>query len=151
ALFAPQLVDGFLARGKPADVQALTTTLTQIMMLTTVVFSVSGLLMGILNAHQEFTLPALALSMNNIGLIFGALVLARVRPPVEGEKANIYGLAIGAILGSVLHLAIQLPGLPRVKARLRFLPDWRILGVREVLLLMGPRVLGLGIVQINFL
>jgi putative peptidoglycan lipid II flippase len=151
ALFAPQIVDSFLARGKPPEVQALTTTLTQIMMLTTVIFSVSGLLMGILNAHQVFTLPALALSMNNIGLIFGALVLAHVLPPAAGEKANIYGLAVGAILGAALHLAIQLPGLPRVKARLRFLPDWHVSGVREVLVLMGPRVLGLGIVQINFL
>jgi len=151
ALFAPQIVDGFLAHGKPPEVQALTTSLTQMMMVTTVIFSVSGLLMGILNAHQLFMLPALALSMNNLGLIFGALVLARIMPPVAGEKANIYGLAIGAIIGAALHLAIQLPGLPQVKARLRFNPYPRVPGVREVLLLMGPRVLGLGIVQINFL
>ena len=50
------------------------------MLVTVAIFSVSGLLMGILNARQVFTLPALALSMNNLGQIFGALVLTRLMP-----------------------------------------------------------------------
>jgi putative peptidoglycan lipid II flippase len=54
-------------------------------------------------------------------------------------------------LGASLHLVIQLPGLPRIKAKLRFLPNPRIAGVREVLVLMLPRVFGLAVTQINFL
>jgi putative peptidoglycan lipid II flippase len=154
-LFAPLLVPPLLVPGKSPEVQALTVSMTQIMMLTVVIFSVSGLLMGILNAHQIFALPALALSMNNIGLIIGALVIARVIPattgPGQAGTTNVYGLAFGAVLGALLHLLIQLPGLPQVKARLRFLPNPRVPGVREVLLLMGPRVLGLAVVQINFM
>lgn len=147
-LLAPVLVPPLLAPGKPPDVQALAVSLTQIMLLTTVIFSVSGLLMGILNAHQLFVLPALAPSMYNIGLILGALLLSRLLPAADG-KPNIYGLAWGAILGACLHLAVQLPGLRRV-GRIRILPNWRVSGVREVILLMGPRVLGLAVVQINF-
>ena len=154
-IFAPQLVASVLAPGKPADVQALIVSLTQVMMATVVIFSASGLVMGILNANQLFTLPALALSLNNIGQIFGVLVLARVIPPISGPgqaaDANIYGAALGAVLGALLHLAVQLPGLRRVGARLRFLPDPRVEGVRTVLVLMGPRVLGLAVVQFNFL
>ncbi len=171
ALLAPVVVPGLLEPGASAAQQALTTSLTQIMLMTVAIFSVSGLLMGILNARQLFTLPALALSMNNLGQIFGALVLTRLVPTYglnyaglappqaellargfpDGSSAAVYGLAAGAVLGALLHLLVQLPGLPRIGARLRFLPDPRVDGVREVLVLMGPRVLGLAVVQINFI
>jgi len=144
ALLAPLLVPALLVPGSPPEVQALTVSLTQIMLLTTIIFSVSGLMMGILNANQMFLLPALAPSMYNIGLIIGALVLART-----AAQPNVYGLAWGAILGACLHLGVQLPGLRRL-GPVRFLPDWRVSGVREVFTLMGPRVLGLAVVQINF-
>jgi putative peptidoglycan lipid II flippase len=176
AILAPILVPALLVPGKPSDQQALTTTLTQLMLITTVIFAISGLLMGILNAHQRFLFPALALSMNNIGLIVGALVIARILPTPNDVlrdfmdvrahtdaiifapnaltqhlgRSNVYGLAIGAVLGAILHLVIQLPGLQMIKARLRVVYDWRFEGVREVMVLMGPRVLGLAIVQINF-
>jgi len=147
-LLAPLLVPALLVPGSDPAEQTLTTELVQLMLVTTVIFSVSGLIMGILNAHQNFLFPALALSMNNIGIIIGALVIA----PVLGtaDDPSIYGLAWGAILGALLHLMVQLPGLVQIRARLRVLLSWRTEGVREVLLLMGPRVLGLAVVQINF-
>jgi len=122
--------------------QDLTVELMRIMLLTVVIFGVSGLLMGILNAHQHFLTPALAPSLYNLGLIVGALVLAR--------GGNVYGLAWGAVLGAGLHLAVQIPALLRLDFRLRPSLNLRVPGVSEVLLLMGPRVLGLGVVQINF-
>lgn len=158
--------------------QGMVIRLTQIMMITPLIFSISGLLMGILNAHQRFLLPSLAISMNNIGLIVGALVFAPLLPTESGlfaypvpvpdalalmpgaagllayvtpRTANVYGLALGAVLGALLHLAVQLPGLPVVRARLRVLPDPRVPGVLAVLRLMLPRMLGLAIAQINFL
>jgi putative peptidoglycan lipid II flippase len=146
ALFAPTLIP-VLVPDAPPSMQALTVSLTRVMLVTVVIFSISGLLMGILNAQQVFALPALALAANNLGQIFGGLVLTRLLPP----ELSIYGLALGAVIGSLGHLAIQLPGLRRVGARLRFLPDPRVPGVREVLVLMLPRVLGLAVVQINFL
>jgi putative peptidoglycan lipid II flippase len=171
AVLSPVVVPALLEPGASLAQQALTTSLTQIMLVTVAIFSISGLLMGILNAKQVFTLPALALSMNNIGQIFGALVLTRLikthglaYPSLEpyfadrlagGLPANpelaVYGLAFGAVIGALLHLLVQLPGLPRVGARLRFLPNPRVDGVRETLTLMGPRILGLAVVQINFI
>ncbi|MEO8607231.1 MAG: murein biosynthesis integral membrane protein MurJ [Chloroflexota bacterium] len=159
AIFAPQVVDSLLAPGKSAEVQALTVSLTRIMMLTPFIFSISGLMMGILQAHGSFLLPSLAISMNNVGLIFGALVLAHIIPaqagsPAQVDNANVYGLAWGAVLSALFHLGIQLPGLLNIKTsipKMRFLPNWRIPGVREVMGLMGPRVLGLAVAQINFI
>ncbi len=158
-ILAPWIVGVVLAPGQPADVQPLTVSLIRIMMLTPFIFSISGLMMGILQTHGNFVLPSLAISMNSIGQIFGALVLAHVLPPLTGNvaqvgNANVYGLAWGAVLSAVLHLAIQLPGLRAIqtqspKIRVRF--DLNTPGLREVLLMMGPRVLGLGVAQLNFI
>lgn len=179
ALTAPVLVPALLVPGATAPEQTVTTTLTQVMLVTTVIFAISGLLMGILNAHQSFLLPSLALSMYNIGLIAGALVIAPLLPrsddllltnalvaaedvsrwatgaplwwATELNKGSVYGLAAGAVLGSALHLLVQIPGLPRIGAKLRVLFAPRVDGLREVLTLMGPRVLGLAVVRINFI
>lgn len=149
-LAAPLYVPLYAPAGSGEGVQALTVRLTQIMLLTPFIFSISGLIMGILNAHQMFTLPAIAIGMNNVGLIVGALISTTL-VPAPGNLPAIYWLAYGAVLGAVLHLCVQLPGLWHIRARLRPLLDWRIEGLREVIALMGPRVLGLAVVQINFL
>ena len=144
-----------LERGASAEQQRLTTELTQWMMLTPIIFSISGLLMSVLHSYGRFALPALAIGMNNLGYIFGAVGLARWLPPDAGigqvGDANIFGLALGALLSALLHLAVQLPGLRGLGARLRFFGSWRGEGVGDVLRLMGPRVLGLAVVRVNFL
>jgi len=154
AIFAPQIVEIFLLPGRDSATQALTAEMTRLMMITPFIFSISGLVMGILQSQGIFLLPSIAISMNNIGIMFGALVLAPMLPALEGvgqvENANIYGLAYGAILSALLHLAVQIPGLFQIKAKLRPLWNWHIDGVITVLRLMGPRVLGLAVVQINF-
>ncbi|NOG49530.1 MAG: oligosaccharide flippase family protein [Chloroflexi bacterium] len=96
--------------------------------------------------------------MYNLGLIFGALVLTRIIPTDSGpfayasqSGANVYGLAFGAILGALMHLAVQVPGLVRVRAKIRPLLRFDVEGSGHVLRLMLPRVLGLAVTQINFL
>ena len=61
------------------------------------------------------------------------------------------GAAIGAVVGALLHLLVQLPGLVRCKMRYTPVLSLRDPGVRRVLWLMGPRVFGLAVVQLNFL
>ncbi len=154
ALVAPQLVRDILLPDRSAQTQQLTANLMRLMMVTPFIFSISGLIMGILQSHGLFVLPSLAIGMNSIGIIIGALVIAPSLPPTgDGGQIgnnNIYGLAYGAVLSALLHLAVQLPGLRRIGASLRPLFAPTLPGVRAVLLLMGPRVLGLAVVQINF-
>ncbi|TVR20508.1 MAG: murein biosynthesis integral membrane protein MurJ [Anaerolineaceae bacterium] len=159
AIFAPVIVPVVLTPGWSAEQQALTVSLTRILLITTVIFAASGLSMGILNAHQSFLFPALAASMYNVGLIVGALIIARVLPAYSlagdaaamSTPANIYGLAYGAILGASLHLLVQIPALIKIRARLRPNFNRHTSGAGEVLTLMIPRVLGLAVVQINFI
>ncbi len=154
ALFAPQLVSHLLFAERQSEQQQLMVDMIRLMMITPVVFSVSGLIMGILQAYAAFWLPAIAISMNNIGIIIGALIIAPSLPahPSVGQVGdlNVMGLAYGAVLSAVLHLLVQLPGLFKLRARLRPLLSARAPGVMDVLRLMGPRVLGLAVVQINF-
>lgn len=142
-VFAPQIVTEVLSVGKSAPVQVWTIDLMRIMLVTVVIFGVSGLLMGILNASQHFLTPALAPSMKNLGEIAGAVLLT----PALG----IYGLAWGAVFGALLHLAIQIPALPSIRFRPQVALRWKGTGAGEVLTLMIPRVIGQGATQINFI
>ncbi len=154
SLLAPWLVTHVLQPNASPELQSLIIDMIRLMMVTPFIFSISGLVMGILQSHGMFLLPSIAISMNNIGIMFGALVIAPLLPAGSSVEQvgmnNVYGLAYGAILSAVLHLVVQLPGLYRLRARLRLLLDWRVPGVLDILRLMGPRVLGLAVVQVNF-
>ncbi|GAB4533684.1 MAG: murein biosynthesis integral membrane protein MurJ [Anaerolineales bacterium] len=143
ALYAPVIVRHILAPEFSPAQQALTVHLLRILLIAPTVFGLSGLLMGILNAHQVFWLPALAPTMYWLGMIFGVLALS--------PSLGIDGLAWGAVLGAGMHLGVQIPGLLRLPER-RYLPTLglRSADVREVGRLMAPRLLGVAIVQLNF-
>lgn len=139
---APWLVRRVIAPGFPPEGQALTTELMRLMLITPVVFGVSGIFMGILNARQHFLLPALAPIVYNLGIIGGAVLLN----PATGVRR----LAVGVVVGALGHLLIQIPGL--VRQGMRYTPvGLRSPGVYEVGRLMAPRMLGLAAVQLNFL
>ncbi len=175
AIFADPIVQYILLPQSSPEIQALTVNMTRMMIVTPFIFSISGLIMGILHSHGLFILPGIAVSMNSIGIMIGALVIAPLvatepytavdvltnssaisinelnsLPVDQVGNASVYGLAYGAILSAVLHLLVQIPGLFTVKAKIRPLFNYRIEGVSEVLKLMIPRVLGVGVVQINF-
>lgn len=144
AIFAPQLVRYVLAPGFATDPaqEALAITMTRIMLPSAVIFGISGLVMGILNAKKVFFIPALTPAMYQLGLIFGVLVLA--------PNMGIYGLAWGVVLGAGLHLFLQLPVLFLQKGNYTFSLGLDMPAVRKVARMMGPRLLGVAVVQLNF-
>lgn len=157
AIFAPQIVRHALAPGFSANPAqfALTVTLLRIQLFSAILFGLSGLVMGILNSHQVFLIPALTPSMYQIGMIFGVLVLV--------PSMGIYGLAWGVVIGAFFHLALQVPSLLKLnrqdakstKGSLsspRYIPTLGFgdANVGEVIRLMGPRLLGVAVVQLNF-
>lgn len=138
-LLAPWLVSSVIAPGFDPEITALTTGMMRVLLVGTLIFSVSGLLMGILQSHNRFLLPALAPIMYDVGILFGVLFLI--------EPFGIYGLAIGAVLGAAMHLLIQVPGLFLVRARWAAELGWRDPNLRRVLVLMLPRMADLGLVS----
>lgn len=142
ALSAPWLVRTILAPGFTPAQQALTADLMRWMLVSTVIFGVSGIVMGVLNSFQHFLLPALAPVLYNLSIIVGAWFLA----PTMG----VYSLVLGVVVGAALHLDVQMFGLYRFSARYYATLGLQDPHVREVGRLMAPRVLGLAVVQINF-
>ena len=145
-IFAPQIVRGglfYLAPDLPAGQELLTILLLRTLLPTVVIFGLSGLVMGILNAHQRFWLPAIAPAMYSLGQIGGVLLLP--------EEWGIHRLAIGALIGALLHLLVQLPGLLQLRGKYSITLGLYLAEVRQVAALMGPRILGVAVVQINFI
>ncbi|MCC6500010.1 MAG: murein biosynthesis integral membrane protein MurJ [Anaerolineales bacterium] len=152
ALFAPQVVRFALAPGLSAnpEIFALTVSLLRIQLISAVLFGLGGLIVGILNAHQIFLIPALTSAMYQLGIILGALFLA--------PSMGIFGLAWGVVIGAAMYLLVQIPSLMKLlrtaysvlrntQYAIRFINDSN---VRTVLLLMLPRLLGVAVVQLNF-
>ncbi|MGD8456376.1 MAG: murein biosynthesis integral membrane protein MurJ [Anaerolineales bacterium] len=142
--FAPQIVASILAPDFSPEQKVLTVELLRILLLTPAIFGVSGLVMGVLNTHQSFLLPALAPTMLWAGMIIGVLFFV--------PEMGIHGLAWGKVLGAGMHFAIQVPGLLKLPES-RYLPSLglHLPAVREVGRLMAPRLLGVSVVQLNFL
>jgi putative peptidoglycan lipid II flippase len=157
AMIAPQLINQFIAPGFPEEQRILAAELMRLDLVAIIIFSISGLAMAGLQANQHFILPALAPGLYNIGQIFGALILvpsvgysvAGIQMPAYGM--GVHGLVFGVILGALLHLGIQIPGLRRYGFRWRPIAGLRNEGVQRVLLLLGPRVLTMFFIQIFFI
>lgn len=144
AIFAQPVVHYLLAPGFAAQpaTEALTVNLLRIMLPSAVIFGLSGLVMGILNSHHSFFIPALTPAFYRLGMIFGVLVLA--------PRMGIYGLAWGVVIGASLHLLLQIPSLLRLKGIYTPTLGLNVAPVRQVALLMGPRLFGVAAVQLNF-
>ncbi|MDD2522457.1 MAG: murein biosynthesis integral membrane protein MurJ [Anaerolineaceae bacterium] len=131
--------------------------LLRLNLISTLIFSLSGLVMAGLQANQHFLLPALAPIFYDLGQIFGALFLA----PTEGYTIGsitlpafglgVDGLVYGVIIGAALHLLIQIPGLIRYK--FKWSPKINIHDpeTRKVFRMMAPRLVSMFCIQLIFL
>ena len=115
--------------------------MNRIMIFSLVMLSLSGLATGILNSHNIFTVPSLAPFVLNIFIIISVIIFY--------TKFGIISMAIGVIIGSVMHLAIQLPQIRVSKIRYRLKIDFKNKAVKEIFSLMIPILLSLGAVQLN--
>ncbi len=106
----------------------------------------SGIVVGILNSYDEFSVPALTPVAWNIVIIIGLVVGV---PFAETESAQLYVYAGAILAGTLVQALLPLPWLRGRDDRLRMLIDWRDPAVRQVFNLMGPVMLGLGLINFN--
>lgn len=140
---APWMVANVVAPGFDAEGQQQTVELMRILLVSTLIFSVSGIVMGILQSFNHFLLPALAPIMFDVGILFGVVFLI--------GPFGVHGIAMGAVLGAAMHFGIQIPGLIRFRAQWKFSLGWSDPILWKVIRLMLPRVAGLGVFSLNFL
>ncbi len=124
--------------------------LTQIMFPFLLLVALAAQAMGILNACDRYGVPALASTVFNIGsVVFGVLLGFWLGPSLH--IAPIEGMAYGVVLGGLVQLLWQLPALGRIGFRFRPAIDWSHPGLRRIIRLMGPAIIGTAAVQVNVL
>src|SRR5579864_114336 len=141
AIFARPIMDIWVPGSTDPAFRDTVATLTRILLVSPAVFAVSTFCSSVLNSYNRFAVAAMAPLMYNLAIIGAALFLS--------GPLGIYGLALGAVIGAFLHFLIQLPFCLRLGMRWRPILDLRHSGVRDVVRLFAPRVVGLGVVQVN--
>lgn len=162
-VFSRQFID-IIADGFSPEKAALATTLTQIMFPFILLVALAALAMGVLNTKGIFGVPASASTVFNItSMIFGlgfAYWLSgggwtnsndKELIPSAAAQWAIIGMAIGTLLGGAAQFLMQVPSLLKVGFRFRPQISFTDEGVRRVMRLMTPAILGTSAVQINVL
>ena len=127
------------------DLVGLTAGLSRVLFPVVLLLGLNGLLVGVLQSYDHFTIPALSPAVWNIVIIVLLVVLA---PHFHGED-EIYAFAIGILVATGVQLSMAFAALGRIDFRLRVHIDWRDPRVRQVFVLMLPVMLGLGIVNLD--
>lgn len=141
AVFAPVLLK-FIVPGWSGEKLATTLALTRIMLLSPIFLTVSSVVGAALQSGKRFIMFAFAPVAYNAGIIIGAVFFVK--------SIGIYGLALGVILGSLLHFLAQLPVLFSLGYKYKFSFDLKNPDIRRIFRIMLPRTLSLGVNQINF-
>jgi putative peptidoglycan lipid II flippase len=142
-VLAPWVMPAFYPRD-----HALLVGLSQVLFPIVALLGVSGIVVGILNTYDEFSIPALTPVAWNLVIIAG-LVLGI--PRAHGVDHKLYVYAVSILVGTFVQVLLPMPWLRGRDGRLHMVIDWRDPAVRQVFKLMLPVTLGLGLININAL
>jgi putative peptidoglycan lipid II flippase len=123
----------------------LTVGLSQVLFPVVLLLGLTGLLTGILQSYDEFTIPAISPAVWNLVII---VLLVTLAPHFHGQ-AEVYAYAIGILAATGVQLALALGALGRIDFRLQFHIDWHDPRIKQVFMLMLPVTIGLGIVNLD--
>ncbi|MBD0347591.1 MAG: murein biosynthesis integral membrane protein MurJ [Thermoleophilia bacterium] len=136
-LLVPPMTDAY---------DGLAVRLAQLLFPIVVLLGVSGVIVGILNSYEHFTIPALTPVFWNLAIIAGLVIGV---PQAESESARLYVYAGSILAGTVLQVALPVPWLRGRDGSLRLALDLRDPAVKQVFRLMGPVTLSLGLINVN--
>ncbi|HCI79498.1 MAG TPA: murein biosynthesis integral membrane protein MurJ [Ktedonobacter sp.] len=141
-IFAPQIVPLYNPGIHDPVELALIAKLTRIMLLQPIALGVGVIVTSVLNARQNFLLSATGTVLYNVGLIAG--LVPGIWMAVHGQRNDSVAIVFatwGVVLGAILQVAIQIPGL--VKVGMRYVPvfDWKHPGVIQIGRQMVPRII----------
>jgi putative peptidoglycan lipid II flippase len=140
---APWIIGLF---GNPGGDKQLAIGLSRVLFPIVALLGVSGIIVGILNSYERFTVPALSPVFWNIAIIVGLVIGV---PHADTIDAKLYVYAISIVIGTVIQVLLPIPWLRGLDGRLRVLIDWRDPAVWRVFKLMLPVTLGLGLINFN--
>jgi putative peptidoglycan lipid II flippase len=129
------------------QLNTLTVGLSRVLFPIVILLGLNGLLVGILQTYDHFSIPAIAPLVWNVVII---ALLIGLRSQFQGDN-QLYAYAIGVLVGTVVQLAMAVAALRRIDFRFELAFDWRDERVMRVLRLMLPVTLGLGIINFDLL
>src|SRR5204863_4166841 len=132
--------------GNPGGSRSLAVGLSRVLFPILPLLGVSGIVVGILNSYEHFSVPALTPVFWNLAIIAG---LAIGVPRADSVDAKLYVYAVAIVVGTVIQVLLPLPWLRGRDDRLRVALDWRDPAVRRVFVLMVPVTIGLGLINFN--
>ncbi len=124
----------------------LAVTLSQILFPVVALLGVSGVIVGILNSYEHFSVPALTPVFWNLAIIIGLVIGV---PQADSESGRLYVYAAAIVVGTVIQVLLPIPWLRGRDGTLRLAVDVRDPAVRQVFRLMGPVTLSLGLINVN--
>jgi putative peptidoglycan lipid II flippase len=147
-LVAPWVIGVF---GNPGSHRTLAVGLSRVLFPIVALLGVSGIVVGVLNSYDHFTIPAISPIFWNLAIIVG---LAIGVPQASSVDAKFYVYAFSILVATFVQVLLPMPwlrGLDRGEERLRVVLDWRDPEVKRVFRLMVPVTLGLGLINVNAL
>ncbi|MFL6005166.1 MAG: murein biosynthesis integral membrane protein MurJ, partial [Gaiellaceae bacterium] len=120
--------------------------LSRVLFPIVVLLGLSGIVVGILNSYEHFSVPALSPVFWNLAIIAGLVIGVPRADTVDGK---LYVYAVSILIGTIIQVLLPFPWLRGRDDRLRLLIDWRDPMVKQVFKLMLPVTLGLGLININ--
>jgi len=123
----------------------LTVGLSQLLFPVILLLGLNGLLVGVLQSYEHFTIPAIAPAVWNVVII----VLLVVLHPHFHADDGIYALAIAVLIATFVQLGMAFGALGRIHFRLQLHIDWHDPRIKQVFMLMLPVTIGLGIVNLD--
>lgn len=146
ALFILLAPIAILPFGNPGGDKELAANLARVLFPIVAMLGASGIVVGILNSYDHFTVPALTPVFWNLAIILG-LVLGV--PHAHGESGKLYVYAGSILVGTAIQVLLPMPWLRGLDDRLRVVIDWKDPAVRRVFKMMIPVTLGLGLINFN--
>jgi putative peptidoglycan lipid II flippase len=128
---------------------SLTAGLAQVLFPVVLLLGLNGLLVGILQSYDRFSIAALSPLVWNVVIIVGVIVLRPHFPPTGSGDHGIYAYAIAILAATVVQMLLAAAALQQIDFRLGFHVDWHDPRVRQVFVLMLPVTIGLGIVNLD--
>jgi putative peptidoglycan lipid II flippase len=142
-ILAPLVIAPF---GDPGGDKDLAITLTRILFPIVTLLGISGVIVGILNSYEQFTVPALAPVAWNLAIIAGLVIGV---PQADTVDTKLYVYAFSILIGTVIQVLLPVPWLRGLDGRLRVALDWRDPAVKQVFVLMIPVTVSLGLINFN--
>jgi len=142
-LTAPWVMAPFGYHGHEAH---LVVSFSRLLFPIVVLLGLFGVVVGILNSYDHFSIPALSPVVWNVAILAGLWIGI---PNVHTIDAKLYVYAISILIGTIIQVLLPLPWLRGRDDRLRVVIDWRDPAVRRVFVLMVPVTLGLGLINLN--